>query len=288
MASFYEKLTLSSHETSKSNDHHHGSRILMLILCSDTKKEYGEMMNVLRRLYKAVPNLDVYFYMYASTQADNIMIRGDDHDIISIKGHETLVPGVLAKTLDVFAFFLSPTTSPKPMHDYKYVFRTNISTIVDVPLFRALFHNDSIDYGAPRSIVLTKDYRDELSGIGDSRYAGIRYGVGTCIILSPRVIEIMLRHRHLVDMSVVDDVSIGVFMQRHLPQITLKAFPEKYWMVPNLQRSGGGGMHKLRLEVRRGRRLGRTVFYRNKNANRAVDVTQMGIVADVLRNDFYT
>ena len=92
--------------------------ILNLILYSDSN-EYNQMRDELRN-YLIIKKIKYYFYCFDNKiESDYIF----DDDILRIKGDESYLPGILDKTIKAITITSNI--------DYKYLVRSNISTIID-------------------------------------------------------------------------------------------------------------------------------------------------------------
>jgi hypothetical protein len=249
------------------------ANILMLVMCSPTPEAYMGMMAVTRAYYTHVPNVDVFYYMYSPTQVADVCLAGD---VLTFRGEETLVPGCLDKTMRALQYF-------EPRFDkYRYIFRTNISTIVNVEVFRRTYdvdeHTAPYAYGGPGIAVIAPSWRDPASGIVDGRYTGTKFVGGTCIIMSVHTARTLAASTSIMDRAVVDDVAIGRAVAMVLPDVSLQWFSSANWDVPNF----GGDTDRLRTAVVS--RAATCAFYRNKNCpDRDVDVQQMKVITQVLQ-----
>ena len=76
--------------------------ILNLVLYSDDI-HYTQMYEITRKYYSTFPYVNTIYYKFSSEITDDYLLQGD---ILLIKGTETLVPGVLDKTIKAFKFCL--------------------------------------------------------------------------------------------------------------------------------------------------------------------------------------
>jgi hypothetical protein len=142
----------------------------------------------------------------AQNNADTLtfLVQGDpratetclsDDMVISAPRGESLVPGVLEKTVDAMQFILKN-------HDFDYLVRTNLSSF---------WMNE---------YCLQNYFSERLGRDGCyAGYAGIHQGQlfvsGAGIIMSPDVAENIVRHSHLLQKDLADDVAIGRLVQQH-------------------------------------------------------------------------
>jgi hypothetical protein len=255
---------------SASSDDGPADRLLLLVM---TSAGYEDMVAITNRYYRHPAlrqDVDVFYYTFAPTQAQ--LVRQQDN-VISFRGHDSLVPGCLAKTLLVLALF-APV-----LHRYKYILRLNASTIVDVRAFQALPTPRPYVFASPVVYRIEKGRRDLPMGIKDDRFEGVDFGQGTCLIFSPAA-ALELLHQEAqgrVDHSGVDDVAIAAALRA--ANVRPQELRDTLWHVPAYH----GDLGALGRDL--AQHHASTVFYRNKNSatsDRHMDVEQMGAIAEVL------
>ena len=216
-------------------------KFLNLILYSTDIPEYVEMQKVLEQ-YLVHSNIEHYFYHYDSSQTEEFLIKGN---ILSIRGTETFIPGILEKTLQAFKYFQDK--------EYDYIVRSNISTIVDFYELERHIGSKTLDYGGPLY------YIGCLTPQG-ARIPGSKPFVsGICIVLSRKAVKILVDEtKRILNYRAIDDVAIGI----HLSSKVLFARPISIdgtnTYVFNSDRSIKG-----------------MVVYRNKSNSRNDDVKRM-------------
>jgi len=236
-------------------------KILNLVLYSD-KEYYNNMYNVLNNYYKKFDNIKTYFYKYDNTIENDIELDGD---IYKIKGIETYIPGVLNKTLIFFKYL------EKEADDYDYIIRTNISTIIDFKLISIELEKNPIPfYGS--TFILCLQWLDINAGIIDNKHFNTYFASGTNIILSKNGYKLLLDNVHLIDLSIIDDVSIGVLFKTLNINYTNIA-PNKYISIPIIN-----NINEFNSLIEKN-----YIVYRNRNdVDRNIDVKQMKIITDLL------
>lgn len=175
-------------------------KILNLILYNDSD-DFNIMQNILRK-YLVTTKIKYYFYCYKENISSDYVI---DDDIIFIKGRETYIPGILNKTLEAIKICKNI--------DFDYLIRTNISTVVNFDLLESYLNKTHIDYGSGQ--ILNLQWFDYGCGIYDTRYFGSIYAGGTCIVMSKTSIELLISKNNEIDMTVIDDLSIGILFNRY-------------------------------------------------------------------------
>jgi hypothetical protein len=171
------------------------------------------------------------------------------HDnIIYFKGSESLVPGILLKTLYGLNFF---------DRDYDYIIRSNISEIVNFDLLNHKLSEFNLDYGGAKYKKL--EWIDYRAGIFDKTFWGHKFVQGNAIILSNKFKNLINQNKDkILNYNVVDDVAFGLLYDDLKHKHNLKdviTFEEKI----NTDKYENG-----------------IVFYRNKHADdRTIDVVNM-------------
>jgi hypothetical protein len=161
-------------------------KILHLVLYS--KEEYYDKMKELTsNFYKLYnKNVDTYYYYFDENIKDNYELIENN---LKIKGKESWIPGILDKTIKAFKYF------ENKLDNYDYIIRSNISTIIDFNKLLVYLDN-SIIYS---------------SGLVNDWY-GTKYASGTNIILNKEGTNYLIDNKLKLDMTIIDDVSIGLLM----------------------------------------------------------------------------
>ncbi len=196
--------------------------ILNLVLYSDSIV-YNDMYIITNNHYKKYKNVDTIYYTF-SDKIEEQYYHDTDKNILYIKGEESYIPGVLQKTIKAFQYVLYLNLNK----DYDYIVRTNISTIVNFDKLNKKLIENSFDYGGLLYNCIQIKYRDENCGIIDDRYKGLKYASGTCIICSKKLLEHIIKNDHLIDYSVMDDISIGDFVRKYEKIFKIKLYNEKF------------------------------------------------------------
>ena len=238
-------------------------KILNLVLYSDNNKSYIKMYNILRN-YNNFNNIKTYFYKYDNT-IDNDIEFVDD--IIKIKGEETMIPGILDKTI------IALKSVENIIVDYDYVIRTNISSIVNYKLLiEELEKNPITYYGGTH--VMNLCWLDIPFGIVDNKHFNTPFASGTNIILSKKGYKLLIDNSHFLDRTIIDDVSIGILFKKL--NTCFNHIPNKFVSVPIILNNLNE--YKNLLEKK-------NIVYRNHNGNRKIDVLQMNILTELLMSN---
>jgi hypothetical protein len=217
-----------------------------------------------RRFYSNYKNVDTIYYVYSEDEKDEY--RYDkENNMLYIRGKETYVPGILHKTVSAFQFVHLLDKK------YDYIIRTNISTLVNFEKLSEELRKNPIDYGAGRYMTICNRWRDYKSGINDGRYKGLVFPSGTCIIFSDKLFHKMIDKIHLIDYSVIDDVSIGCFISRYFREYKRNSYERFFY----------DGTNK-KLYINEGD-INKYIFFRNRNdKDRNIDIESIKILIHLL------
>ena len=195
-------------------------------------------------------------------------------NIIYFNGEESLVPGILQKTMNAYKFF------ENDLDKYDYTVRSNISTIIDFSLLASeLIENPIHFYGGGHK----RNLQWLGFGIVDSTWYGTEYIEGTAIMLTPTAVKYLIKNENLLRIDIVDDVSIGIFMREHAPNVKIQDInARRYAYVPCFYQNNMINLNAIHNMVNN-----HFIFYRNKcHTNRIVDVAQMNIIKNILLDKF--
>jgi len=219
----------------------HTPTLLHLVLYNERTEYERNMKEVTEAYYQRFPYLHTYYYTY-SDSIKEISVVGNT---CYIPGKESMFPGVLDKTMKAITHFMGKE------HPYEYLIRSNISTVVNFSILTPNLH--SFDYGGPMMLA----YMDFTHG--ELKHLFTKYISGTCILLSRRVVRAMVSNTHSIDYTIMDDASIGYFIETYLPDTRYKTFFNEYKCY-GMNRTRATDIH---------------MFYRNKSKDRNKDVLYM-------------
>lgn len=252
-------------------------KLLNIIICSDCEKEmYSEMFKCLKTLYQIYSNHSIVkvktiFIRYN----ENINESYIDDGVLYMKGVENMIPGILNKTLDCFQYF------EKELHEYDYIIRTNLSTIIDFHLLAKQLKETPIKFFGGGS---KKTLSWLGGGIVDSTWYGTDYIEGTCLIFTNDSIKYILSKRDCFRTDIIDDVSFGIFMREHKrdENIRIECLKNNSTLlnVPCFIKDNKININQMTDMVSSNKHI----FYRNKcyRDYRKIDVIQMNIIKDIL------
>ena len=216
-------------------------KILHLVLYSPDK-EYDEMFNLTNEYYSRYDVHTVY-YCYDANMVEEWKLIDN---VLHIRGEETYIPGILNKTMKAFEYYMPS------IHNYDYVVRSNISTIIQFQLLENALIERPILYGG---------------GLINDTYVS-----GTAIILSCPVIINMMKNIDKLETDKIDDVAIGLLFKSLYPS-EVPYNIGGFVFVPDT-RGNLGDLETLN--------FGDTIFFRNRNEDRKTDCQQMKYIIDKL------
>jgi len=226
--------------------------ILNLVLYStDNGGPYDRMKQLTSSYYKQFTFVNTYYYCFEPKLNTDYLLTDN---ILYIKGTESYIPGILQKTIKAIEYF--------NIQQYKYVVRSNISTIIRFDILEHDLKKNPVDYGC----ALCFDQED------------IPFSSGTSIVLSSKVVNYMIENKDKLDMVIIDDVSIGKFIRKEMPEIV---------MTPVLKDTAAQGFYFVKEEdnIKELIKNNRPVFFRNHNGDRTIDVRQMENIIHVLNEN---
>jgi len=243
-------------------------KILNLVLySSDGGGPYDRMQKMTRDYYKKFSFVTTYYYCFDPKLEKDFDLQGD---VLYVKGDESFIPGILQKTIDAFEYFKDEI--PK----YKYIVRSNISTVVRFDLLEKDLRENAVKYGC--ALCWNMEYNKRKQDLPENT---IIFSSGTSIIFSPDVLLNIINNKDKIDMGKIDDASIGEFVQNEMPEVEMQPVLKNttnfgFHFVPNLDED----KEKIRTLIKDNK----IIFFRNHNGNRELDANQMRIIIDVLED----
>jgi hypothetical protein len=220
-------------------------KILNLILYSmnetSSDNEYYLKMIALQKEYMKSCGMTFYFYCYKEDLQDEYVI---EDNMLYIKGTESFIPGILEKTIRAFEITKNL--------DYDILIRSNISTVIDYNNLQKILYKIPNDVVYAGGSCLTHNWLDLKSGI-DKIY-NIPFVLGTSIILKKQGVDIIIKNKHLLPTTIIDDFAIAILFNK---------LGHKVFGFDNYYRYN---LNHLISDI---------IFYRNKNHNRNIDIINM-------------
>lgn len=168
--------------------------------------------------------------------------------MIEVRGTESLVPGILDKTIKAIRYCLEN-------FEFDVLVRSNISTIVNVPELEKRLERTELKnlYGGHYWHIGNEDKECGFFGDYAKKFMGTEYISGTSIVLSRDMCQYLVDNESKLNYTVVDDLSIGIFFKTEKSQ------------TPNFYASFVDGHTNVPVAC----------FYRFKTENRIHDAIRM-------------
>jgi len=218
------------------------------------------MYDLTKKYYSRFSNVKTIYYKYNEDLTNSYELKDD---ILLIKGKETYIPGILEKTISAFQYIDSH-------YNFDYIIRSNISTIVDFDLLTDYLQSRPIQYGGGLKNIIS----------GDKNHPDLEnliYASGTSIVFSRSALQAFLNKKEHLRKDLIDDVSMGVVMRDHLPNVEQHYIPEnRFLFIPD-----ENGDRSTIVDIIKNKSY---IFYRNRQDERKTDVKQMEIIIEYLQN----
>ena len=173
---------------------------------------YNEMKKALTEYYS---DCGVCFYFIDFREDQTKEIEIEDHTIY-VKGENSFIK-ITEKSMKAMKYMYS-------RHSFDYMIRSNISTVINIQnLNRFLDNLPSTDVycGGPK---YNLQWSNEKDGVSIEKHGGTLFVQGSSIILSKDIVKKMVACIDMMDYTVIDDVSIALFLKEHCPQVLQKSF----------------------------------------------------------------
>lgn len=245
---------------------------ILLIFIYNKNDLYDNMLNIqqkyLNDFKKFNGNNIIFYFVTYKNDINNIVI---DNNIIYIKGEESLL-NILNKTILSIEYLIT-----KLDLKFDFIIRLNISTIINIPeLIKYLYNLPKFNVYTSGHI-LNLNWIDFDSGIFDKSYFNIKYASGTNIIFSYDVINNIIINKHLLKYDIIDDISIGIYINIYYSYLLDNLYKYKPKMI--ISNNNNNFKNKY---------LNNYIFYRNKNnISRLIDIENMKKIIYGLYNIYY-
>ena len=186
-------------------------KILVLIICggncgNDEGILYNKMFEMQQQWWDKHPNIDIYSVKMDNTIEQDMIITNNN---ILVKGKENH-KNILHKTIKALNLLTDSGRSDK----YKFIVRSNISTVIDLDKLYDYFKNKNNNlYTGGRLLYL--EWIDKNGGITDETHFGTPFIQGCFIIFSMDIIKKILQNLNKLDFSIIDDVSLAIFIKHY-------------------------------------------------------------------------
>lgn len=235
---------------------------------------YRKMAEILTQYYDLLKkynnNFSYYFVAYRN-QPEKVMIESN---YIYVNGKESLL-NILYKTVEAFNYILNNDNTT-----YDFFIRTNISTVIEPNLLQEKL--DKLEnYGVYNGSLLFSNFNklDYGAGVNGNIYLYKNFVSGTSIILSTDLVQDIVNNKHKLVYNLVDDVSIGFYLNTYHKNIVNKLTKETlvselFFVEENVD------LEKVEYD--------KIIFYRNHNPkNRRSNVINMNMICNKILEKYY-
>ena len=260
-------------------------KLLNVIIYTKTIPYEVEMKKLLEKHHNNYNNnINYFFVTFDENQTENIIV--ENGNTISIKGIDSLLPGVLNKTIIGIDYIVNTLNI-----EYDYLIKSNISTVVDFNNFPFIeIEKNDVDYiggkiwKQPINDIINnyeKLYTSEKKIELLNKYTSnenIDFVSGECLILSKNATNYLLVNKNLLDEYIIDDVSIGMLLSPIYTPYLL--YNEMLWYGNELPFSI---TDKIDISIYHKGIKG--FIFRNKSTLRTTDIERMNIIIEQLKKD---
>jgi hypothetical protein len=167
--------------------------IIILIIASDFPDHYMQMQIIWKKYMNTHPRIKAYFIKgKMPNQNDDIYVNDiyvdNETNTIYSNCEESTVPGILIKTIKSIEYIYNN-------YDFKYIYRTNLSSFLNLNKMHEYAMANDFDYGALRGFCLN-----------------IYYGAGCGFFISKKICNFIINNKNKIDYKIHDDVSIGLLL----------------------------------------------------------------------------
>lgn len=172
-------------------------KIIILIIASDNEPYYVDMQQTWKKYMNTHQNIKSYFIKGKINEHHNDVYIDEDNCTMYANCEESLIPGILLKTIKCMNFV-------NANFDYKYIYRTNLSSFINLGKMYDYASKYNFDYGAVHG-----------------RHENILFGSGSGFFVHKNTCQYILDNKEQLDYNLYDDVAIG----KLLSNFALKAVP---------------------------------------------------------------
>jgi hypothetical protein len=174
-------------------------QVIILIIASDDTDYYINMQKIWNLYMNTHPQIKSFF-IKANLNIDNNLLIDDNNNTINVKTEQSPIPGILIKTIESLKYIYNN-------YNFKYIFRTNLSSFIDLNKFYLFTLNNSFNYAAV---------------IGN--YNNIQFGSGAGFFMSRECVNYLINsdsidYHKMYD--VLDDVIIGEILTPIYPILSI-------------------------------------------------------------------
>lgn len=175
----------------------------IILVIASRGEFYDQFINILWKklidiIEEKYSRLFKIYLIFGKTSINKLHIN--KKNILKFNIRETLKPGILDKTLQAFEYVNNK-------YNYKYIYRTNLSSFLNIELFNNMLDTITDDFTYLGRLNENRKIRRHKI----NKY--ISYISGSCILLSKSACNYILKNKHKLDRKKLpDDVAIGEIM----------------------------------------------------------------------------
>lgn len=159
--------------------------IIILIIANDEPIYYTDMQNIWKKYMNTHPNIKSFFIKGKITNQTSDIFIDDKNSTIHSNIKDSLIPGILIKTIKSFEYIYNN-------FDFKYIYRTNLSSFLNLEKMNDFAINNNFNYGA-------------ICG----KHGDILFGSGCGFFISKEICDYIIKNKNTLDYNLYDDVAIG-------------------------------------------------------------------------------
>jgi len=265
-----------------------GIKLVNIIIYTKTIPYEIQMKKILEEHHTNYQtNIKYFFITFDEFQIEDVVL--ENGNTISFKGKDSLVPGVLDKTIRGFNYIVNVLNI-----DFDYLIRSNISTVIDFNYFPlSELESKNAQYAGGKlwditiinatsgitNIDVEKARKDRIK----QKYTQYQldevhtFISGACFILSNEATKYILNNQSKLDYDIIDDVAIGLLISSQF----------KPYELDNKMLCFGDEPFSITSEI--------TVpiyyngikkfIFRNKSNDRYKDISRMSNIIQILKED---
>ena len=158
--------------------------VIILIIASDHIDNYVKMQQIWKLYMNTHPHIKSFF-IKENNQLTVPLLVDEDNDTIYVKCEASLAPGVLIKTIKSFEYIYEN-------YNFKYIYRTNLSSFLDLHKLYTFSQSHSFQYGG---IIGT--------------HTNIKFASGSGFFVSKDCVNYLINNKNIDYYTYLDDVELG-------------------------------------------------------------------------------
>jgi hypothetical protein len=251
-------------------------KILILSIYSDDTPYYKKMLEIQRKYVHNYENVDYYFLQSNFEHNEPVFIENDMIFVREKENHFTILNKSLQAIDTLFNLWGKY---------YDFIIRTNISTVIHIPKMLELLAPYKYDLvHTDLKLKLEYLYAGDLCGIYiDNIKKGIKFALGTAIIISKQLAKQMISRMNDFNHSLPDDVAFGLFVQEYNPNAfdnDLKLTSHVFYTHTLNNGWNSTVSDFIYYMIQKYNKNPPFIFYRNKTNNREEDVNIMNYICN--------